>query len=836
MKQFYFKKYLLLLALILVASLGLKAQSNQYLDFDGTDDYVVLENGSQYVANSLNGMTITGWFYENQLSYGQGLMGFRGSQGFYMIELADGKIECRFVNSANTLFEYVAPANTIIPQVWQHFAWVYDGTAIKLYVNGNLKGQKTANGSFTANNVSFAIGRSIAGGGLNFYYNGRIDEVTAWKKALTQAEIQSLMHNEPTGTEPGLELYYKFNQGVPGGDNTSITKLISKVQSPVRDADILNFAMTGEHSNFNGTLDTTYQAISFPQIPNKLNTDPPFTVNATSTAGLDVILEILSGPASIVGHTITLSGDSGMVVVKATQPGNAQYNAADPVIQNFMVLNPALHVPDIDLRNPLAGDVFVPSLSQIQLAAISTIKYPELFSVANLQFRINGQTIPAQNFWNDHFTAWWTPPSYGTFNLDILSTNNFGAVATKTVSINILPTTTDLAVDAFSDIWLSPTLSSSTVDAELPSYLGAFNKITATLRVKCPPGGCGEWDRVASVEAQNHEGKWIEIIRYITPYGAPCFHEIDLTDYMSILQGKVAFRVNCATLDNGYLYDLSFDYTAGAPAHKYSMVTEVWHKIYPFGDYANPQPVGLFNYTFPANSVAARLKLVSTGHGWGSLNTGNAAEFYNATHKIWVNGVSTFTQHNWTDCNPNPDGCQPQNGTWYYDRAGWCPGSIAKWFDFDMNNFIANHNIELKYVFFEQYMDQCHPNNPNCVTGTTCTDCGDGFNPTLDVASYLVTFSDSPFIIVGNKEYIPTSSILNVFPNPSNGSFELSLLTNGLAQNAKIQVVDNTGRRITEEIWNGQKTTIDLSSQPKGLYFLKVITSDWSEVKKIIIK
>lgn len=456
--------------------------------------------------------------------------------------------------------------------------------------------------------------------------------------------------------------------------------------------------------------------------------------------------------------------------------------------------------------------------------------------ITNVQFRINGQTIPAQNFWNDHFTAWWTPPSYGTFNLDILSTNNYGAVATKTVSINILPTASDIMVDAFSDIWLSPATSSVTVDAELPSYLGAFNKITATLRVKCPPGGCGEWDRVASVEAKNHEGKWFEIIRYITPYGAPCFHEIDLTDYMSILQGKVAFRVNCGTLDNGYLYDLSFEYTAGAPAHKYSMITEVWHKIYPFGDYANPQPVEAFDYTFSDNAVAAKLKLVSTGHGWGNLNTGNAAEFYNATHKIWVNGASTFSQHNWTDCNPNPDGCQPQNGTWYYDRAGWCPGSIAKWFDFDMTNFVANRDIELSYKFYEQYMDQCHPNNPNCITGTTCTNCADGFNPTLDVACNLVSFADSPFIIVGNKEYIPTSSVLNVFPNPSNGTFELSLLTNGIAQNAKIQVVDNTGRKITEETWNGQKTTVNLSDQPKGLYFLKVVTSDWSEVKKIIIK
>lgn len=835
MKKLYFKSRFILVLMMLAATLGLRAQSNQYLHFDKVDDHVLLENGSQYVANS-PGMTIAGWFYDDQLEYGQGLMGFRGTQGFYLIQLGEGKIECRFVNSSNVLFEYVAPANTIIPQVWQHFAWVYDGAAVKLYVNGNLKGQKAANGNFTATDIPFAIGRSIAGGGLNFYWGGRIDEVSAWSKALTQAEIQDMVQNELTGTETGLQMYYKFNQGVPGGNNTSITTLTSKVDSPVRDADLLNFAMVGPTSNFNGTLDTSYQAISFPQIPNKLNTAEPFDIEATSTSGLQVEFTILSGPATISGNTITLTGDTGIVAVEATQPGNGTYNPADPVIQQFAVLNPNWHVPTIDPRNPLAGDVPVPSLSQIQLAAISTITYPELFQVANLQFRINGQTIEAQNFWNGHFTAWWTPPSYGSYTIEILSANNFGAVGSKVVNINIVPTATDVSVDAFKNIWLNPSVSSVVVDGVLPSYLGAYDKIIATLKVHCPTGGCGAWDRVASVDAQDKEGNWFQIIKYITPYGVACSHSIDLTDYASILQGKVSFRVNCETLDNGFLYDLSFDYEQGTPPFKYSTVKQVWKNYYPFGDYAQMQPVELFNYTYPDNAVASKLKLVSTGHGWGTLNTGNAAEFYNATHNVWVNGVKTFTQHNWTDCNPNPDGCQPQNGTWYHDRAGWCPGAIAKFFDFDMNGFVPGRDIELRYVFQETYMDNCHPNNPACVTGVTCSDCNDGFNPALDVACNLVTFSNSPTIIVGKKDYVPTSSVLNVFPNPTTGIFEVSLMQLASVRNAEIVIYDNTGRPVKQLDWDGQKLNIDLTSESKGIYLLKVVTPDWTEMKKIILK
>ncbi|MBK6964053.1 MAG: T9SS type A sorting domain-containing protein [Bacteroidales bacterium] len=478
----------------------------------------------------------------------------------------------------------------------------------------------------------------------------------------------------------------------------------------------------------------------------------------------------------------------------------------------------------------------MPSLSPIQLAAISTITYPELFSVAWVKLRINGTTIDAQNFWNGHFTGWWTPPAYGNYSIEIQSANNFGAVKTESVSVNIVPESEDTEAIAFSNVWLNPNSYTAVVEAELPSFLGAFDQIIGTLNVHCPSGGCGEWDRVASVEAKDKEGNWIEIIRYITPYGVACSHTIDLTDYMSILQGKTAFRATCATLDNGFLYDLTLDYMAGTPAYPYSNVKQIWKEIYPFGDYANLQPVPDTVYTFPENTMASKLKLVSTGHGWGDLNTSNAAEFYDATHDLYVNGVKKFSQHNWVDCNPNPDGCQPQNGTWYHNRAGWCPGAIAQWFDFSLNEYVNLDDITLGYTFFEQYVDQCHPNHPDCVTGVTCTDCEDGFNPTLDVACNLVSFSESPFIIVGNKETFPASTVLNVYPNPSTGVFEVSVNSRIKIQKAEIQVLDNMSRQIQHFNWNGQATTIDLSGHARGLYYLRVITPGWTEVRKIIVR
>lgn len=839
MKKLYKNFSLLLPFIFLVMPVIINAQSNQYLHFDMEDDFAILNEAGQYVDGATE-LTITGWFWCDVLSYGQGYMGFRSGSGngeFYLIQLNNGVMECRLVTTTG-LHEYVAPANTAIPQTWQHFAWVFDVNTITLYVNGFSVGSSSASGTFSNPDVPFGIGKSLLGG-FNFVYGGRMDEVSVWNKALSQDDIQDMMDNELTGNEENLQLYYKFNQGEPGGDNTSITHLISEIGSGERNAELMNFALTGETSNFNGELNVGYQAISFPQIPNHLTTDDPFEILADATSGLEVLFEVISGPATVDGNVITLEGVAGEVVVEATQPGNGEWDPADPVINTFMVIDPAINTPNIDPRNPLAGEVFVPDLGYIQLAALVTTDYPDLFEVQDLNFSINGQTFDPTDWGEGYFSAWWPVPSYGAHTLTITATNNYGYSSIETVNITVVADAEDAEVLAVDDVWLNTSTPSVVVDAELPSYMGAYNLITATLEVTCPTGGCGEWDRVASVDARGHDGKWVEIIRYITPYGAPCSHVIDLTDYMSILQGKVSFRLNCGTLDNGYLYDLTLNYSTGIPLFNYSNIDIIWWETYQFGDYANLQPVEDVNFTFQENAEAATLKLVSTGHGWGDLNTSNAAEFYNATHHIWVNGEETFEQHNWYDCNPNPDGCF-QGGTWYHDRAGWCPGAIAQWFDYDLTTYVQDGNIELGYVFYENYVDYCHPNHPDCVTGVTCEDCDDGFNPHLIVACNLVSFSDTPidngYLVSIDKNYYNLGSYIELFPNPSGGQMELSFHGKASFGKADVSLMTISGTTLQTFAWYGETKTLNYSDLSKGVYFLQIKVEDKLEVKKIVIQ
>lgn len=79
------------------------------------------------------------------------------------------------------------------------------------------------------------------------------------------------------------------------------------------------------------------QVISFLPLADKHVDDLPFPIFSTASSGLPVSLSILSGPATITGNTITLTGEIGTVVVQAIQAGNQQFQAATTVNRSFKV-------------------------------------------------------------------------------------------------------------------------------------------------------------------------------------------------------------------------------------------------------------------------------------------------------------------------------------------------------------------------------------------------------------------------------------------------------------------------------------------------------------------
>jgi Cys-rich repeat protein/parallel beta-helix repeat protein len=102
-------------------------------------------------------------------------------------------------------------------------------------------------------------------------------------------------------------------------------------------------------NNYNGatlsqttTAEKAGQTITFGPLPNKTYGDPPFSVNASASSGLSVSFNVVSGPASIAGTLVTLTG-GGTVTIRASQGGDVNWNVAPLVDQSFTV-NPGITI------------------------------------------------------------------------------------------------------------------------------------------------------------------------------------------------------------------------------------------------------------------------------------------------------------------------------------------------------------------------------------------------------------------------------------------------------------------------------------------------------------
>jgi hypothetical protein len=78
------------------------------------------------------------------------------------------------------------------------------------------------------------------------------------------------------------------------------------------------------------------QTIDFTALGDQTYGVAPLTLQATATSGLVPAFSVLSGPATVAGSTLTLTG-IGTVVVAADQAGNENYSASPQVTRSFHV-------------------------------------------------------------------------------------------------------------------------------------------------------------------------------------------------------------------------------------------------------------------------------------------------------------------------------------------------------------------------------------------------------------------------------------------------------------------------------------------------------------------
>ena len=97
-------------------------------------------------------------------------------------------------------------SNVAVPlNQWHHIAGTYDGSAVMLYVDGQLTGQQSLSGPLNNAASTTSIGGKFADGGLNFPFDGRVDEATIYNRALSSTEILDIFNAGAAGKISGVQ-------------------------------------------------------------------------------------------------------------------------------------------------------------------------------------------------------------------------------------------------------------------------------------------------------------------------------------------------------------------------------------------------------------------------------------------------------------------------------------------------------------------------------------------------------------------------------------------------------------------------------------------------------
>jgi hypothetical protein len=168
---------------------------------------------------------------------------------------------------------------------------------------------------------------------------------------VTKAPLQVKAHDATRAYgEPNPVFSVEF-EGFKNSDNQDV---LNSIPVPYSEADFSS--PVGQYAIVFGTsVDARYeytltqgtltivkadQQITFLDLPSPIDSDTdPFTVGtyASVTSNLPISFSVVSGPATISGSLVTLTGEGGIVTIQATQPGNSNYYAAEPVSKTFEV-------------------------------------------------------------------------------------------------------------------------------------------------------------------------------------------------------------------------------------------------------------------------------------------------------------------------------------------------------------------------------------------------------------------------------------------------------------------------------------------------------------------
>ncbi len=367
--------------------------------------------------------TVEGWFQTRSLYMGT-CASFVMKVHDYGFEVCGGQLAGAVAANDAWTARAIVTLTSADLNTWKHAAMTYDGTSVRLYINGSLV--STVAGAHTTTSNPLEFGHWSVGGE---YWDGLIDEVRLYSRALTQAEVQTDM-NTAIGSGTG---------------NRAPTATLSSPSNGATFTAPATVTLSATASDSDGTI----SKVEFYNGSTLLNTDTtsPYSYSWSSVA-------------------------AGTYTIKAVAYDNSGASTSSSTA-SITVNSATNQAPSVTLTAPANGATFTApatvTLSATASDADGTISKVEFYDGTTL---LNTDTTSPYSYS-------WLPVAAGTYTVKAIAYDNSGASTSSTTSTITVSTATS-TIPTGIVFTASPDHATLVTSYELRIYAAGANPSTAT--------------------------------------------------------------------------------------------------------------------------------------------------------------------------------------------------------------------------------------------------------------------------------------------------------------------------------------------------------------------
>src|SRR6266513_617038 len=227
------------------------------LSFNGTNNLVVVNSSASL--NVTTAMTLSAWVFPTATQSGWRTIMQREVDAYFLNASNDaGPLRPAGGGTFNGTVRFVGGPTALAVNTWTHVALTYDGAAIRLFVNGTQVATAAQTGTLQTNASPLRIGGNVPYGE---YFQGRLDEVRIYNRALSASEIQGDMAVGVSAGPPRLVIVHPAAGSVISSTTVNVAYTAA---GDLTEVNHVHFQLDANPEVMDLTFDGAYQFTNVP--------------------------------------------------------------------------------------------------------------------------------------------------------------------------------------------------------------------------------------------------------------------------------------------------------------------------------------------------------------------------------------------------------------------------------------------------------------------------------------------------------------------------------------------------------------------------------------------